>query len=296
MDIAIALSGGGLLGAAHLGALKALEEAGYRPRWVAGTSAGGLIAGMMSLHVSVDDLIQFGQAVSDHPERYFGADWRGLADDLWPRLGPPATGLVNPDRFIQALLALAPIRQPRLEDWYLPTALTAVDIAQILSVAFVAHSEAKPEGHWTVFRRVPVELALKATMAMPGLFTAPRWENHLFVDGGLADTLPADWAYAISGHQPVLAVNVATLVPQSPDHLGMGEILSRSEEYATNELSRLRARRLPVFTVAPNTRHIPFFGFRDYRRLIAIGYAAVRAELPDIRRFFDPAGQSPPTG
>ena len=52
MKIGIALSGGGIRGIAHAGALKALEENGIKPSVIGGTSSGGLIASLYALGYS----------------------------------------------------------------------------------------------------------------------------------------------------------------------------------------------------------------------------------------------------
>ena len=48
MGYGLALAGGGTRGAAHVGVLKALDEAGLRPEAVAGASAGGIVAGLFA--------------------------------------------------------------------------------------------------------------------------------------------------------------------------------------------------------------------------------------------------------
>lgn len=52
MSFGIALAGGGIRGAAHVGVLLALEENGLRPESAAGTSAGGIVAGLYAAGVS----------------------------------------------------------------------------------------------------------------------------------------------------------------------------------------------------------------------------------------------------
>lgn len=284
---ALALSGGGLLGAAHLGVLAVLDEAGLHPAALAGTSAGGLVAGLVALGVPVDRIRAAGAAVAARPWDYFGVNAEGLLHDLWPDGHRPATGLVSARRFLRALLALAPgARSTR--DWVLPCAVTAVDVVSLVAVAFARPAVRPPRGGpWVVADDVPLDLALGATMAIPGLFVAPRWGRRVLVDGGVADTLPMDWARAL-GPERVVAVTVTAPPPVEGQALGITGVLGRADAYWTETLSRLRAPSTPVFTIAPDTSGVPFFGFGDYERLVEAGRKAAAAALPDLLRFLAP--------
>lgn len=283
MGFSLALSGGGLLGAAHLGVLAALEEAGLHADAVAGTSAGGLVAGLLALHVPVDRIHELGQRVTKSPWDYFSLNLEGLVHAVWPNGTLPATGLVEPSGFLKALLALAPWAKST-GDWRIPCVVTAVDVARLEAVAFSGQAVLPPSARWTVTVDAPLGLALHATMALPGLFSAARTPSSVLVDGGIADTLPADWAYALC-RQPVLAIDVAQGIPKSAAHIGIAEVVARAETYATETLSQLRDAKLPIFTVAPDTRGVPFFGFSDYERLVQVGYAAMTTALPAFTAF-----------
>ena len=56
MKIGIALSGGGVRGAAHIGVLKALEEAGFEIGWISGTSSGSLVATLYAAGYTPDQI------------------------------------------------------------------------------------------------------------------------------------------------------------------------------------------------------------------------------------------------
>lgn len=56
MEFGLALSGGGLRGAAHTGVLKALEEEGLKPLWISGTSAGSIVTGLYAVGYSCNEI------------------------------------------------------------------------------------------------------------------------------------------------------------------------------------------------------------------------------------------------
>lgn len=287
----LALSGGGLLGAAHLGVLQALEEARLRPRVIAGTSAGGLVAGLYALGVPVAAVVQAGRQVAQRPERYFELHALEWVKTLWHDAALPPTGLLDARPFVAHLLALAPSARTTAA-WTMPCVLTAVDVAALEAVAFTGRGATSPprRGAWRIETDASLFLAMQATMAIPGLFTAPRQGPAVLVDGGVADTLPVDWAYALAP-LPVLAVNVAHPRPLDGTRLGLEGVLGRTEDYVTTTLSRLREDGLPAFHLNPDTAGTPFFGFADYDHLVAVGYQAAQAALPAFLAFLRRVGE-----
>jgi hypothetical protein len=76
MRFGLALSGGGIRGVAHIGVLKALEEEGLVPSWIAGTSAGSIVAGLYAYGYSTQELVRI--AVDLQP-KYIDPNFTGLA-------------------------------------------------------------------------------------------------------------------------------------------------------------------------------------------------------------------------
>lgn len=78
MGYGLALAGGGTRGAAHVGVLKALMEAGLRPDAVAGASAGGIVAGLFASGMSVSRMEQAVLHLEKHGGEYLDPDYSGL--------------------------------------------------------------------------------------------------------------------------------------------------------------------------------------------------------------------------
>jgi NTE family protein len=280
----LALSGGGLLGAAHLGVVQALDDMGLRPDVLAGTSAGGLVVGLLALDVPVAALTERARQVVREPWRYFPPSFHGFWDEIRGH-GPPASGLLDPRPFLRDLLALAPWASTTA-DWRRPTATPAVDLVRLRPVAFVRAPVRPPRrgGGWAVVAGAPLEVALHGTMAMPGLYTGVVDGGALYVDGGSADTLPLDWAVAL-GAQRVLAVDVTPPGRAASPDMDIRQVLQRVQDFSTADAAALRRPRRPVLTLLPDTSGVPFFGFSDFDRLVEAGYAEARRKAPAIRRF-----------
>lgn len=78
MHYGLALSGGGTRGAAHVGVLKALEEAGLLPDAVAGTSAGSIAAGLYASGMQIHEMEKAVHQLAVHGNDYLDRTIPGL--------------------------------------------------------------------------------------------------------------------------------------------------------------------------------------------------------------------------
>jgi len=202
---AFVLGGGGLLGAAEVGMLQALIEAGVRPQLVLGSSVGAIN----------------GAAVAGDPS---GATVQRL-EELWSALG-------GADVFASSLLGQARTlarsgthlhtndRLRALIDGY----AAGVRIED-LSIPFqcVAASIEGAHGHW--FDSGPLTDAVLASCAVPGLLPPVLIAGAHYLDGGLVDSLPLGRAIAL-GATRIFVLHVGRIerplqVPKWPWEVGL---------------------------------------------------------------------------
>lgn len=160
--IGIALSGGGVRGLAHLGVLQVLEETQIPIHMLAGTSMGGLVAGLYAAGVPLADLIAFARKAGIMDLASPDRAWRGLF------------GHGKMARILASLLGNPDIA---FEDLDIPTAVVAADVET---------------GEQVVLDRGPLIPALMATSAFPIVFAPVRHQGRWLVDGGMVNNLPVD--------------------------------------------------------------------------------------------------------
>src|SRR5690242_17576547 len=162
--VAFVLGGGGHMGASEVGMLRALLERGIRPDLVLGASVGALN----------------GAAVAADPSTT-AVD---LLEDIWANLGQdpvfdrlPFAGAAN---LVRTRTSLSSNRQIRELIARLP-----VDRIDQLQVPFqcVAASIERAAEHW--FTSGPLEEAILASCAVPGLLPAVEIDGEHFIDGGI---------------------------------------------------------------------------------------------------------------
>ncbi len=179
--IGLALSGGGARGLAHIGVLRALENAGIQVDCLAGASMGGIIAAGYATGMSPAELEQEAKTATRLRRML------SLADP-----GAPHGGLLRGERLLSYFEHY--LGKCTFADLRLPLALVAVDLNH--------HRE-------VIFREGSVALALRATMAVPGLFAPIELDGQRLVDGGLLNNLPVDVTRQL-GADVVIAVDVAS--------------------------------------------------------------------------------------
>lgn len=162
--LGLALSGGGAYGAAHVGVLQELRARGIRPGIVSGTSSGALVAAAYAADVPQEEIERAARAFR----------WSSIARmSLTPRLGLLDSGALT--AAIHRTLGEGPL----IEDLPRRFAAVATDVRTRRSV---------------VIDRGPLDVALRATIAVPGLLPPVRRGRQVLMDGGMLDNVPVSAA------------------------------------------------------------------------------------------------------
>lgn len=158
--VSLVLGSGGARGLAHIGAIQALEEAGFRIESIAGSSMGALVGGMYAarrLDVYTDWVRGLEQS-----------DIFRLVD--WTLSGG---GLMRGEKIINRLRQM--VGEVRIEELDIEFTAVAVDIEL---------------GREIWLGRGPLFDAIRGSIAIPGLFTPHRYQGKLLVDGGILNPVP----------------------------------------------------------------------------------------------------------
>ncbi len=188
--VVCALSGGSAKGAAHVGAMRALQEWDLEPAHYVGTSIGAVVAASFASGLPYDEILQ----------RIVALTRRDVAA-LSPRvlLGPFASNLFQAGAWRRTIEALVPARS--FDDLRTPLTVTAVDAQSGELVLF-------GEGGRSL---VPLVDALCASCALPLYFPAAPIDDRWYLDGGLRAVLPLDVAAQFEPDL-VCGVNVGPLL------------------------------------------------------------------------------------
>ncbi|MDO8383853.1 MAG: patatin-like phospholipase family protein [Microbacterium sp.] len=232
--LGLALGGGGALGAAHVGVLRALHEAGLAPRVVVGTSAGSLVGAAYAAGLSPS---QIDAAVR-------GAEW-----SMFGRLRPsPRLGLLDSSALLETIDRLG--GEPLIETLPRRFAAIATDLRTRQAV---------------ILDRGRLGIALRASIAVPGIFPPIVVGDQILVDGGLAANLPIAAAQQL-GATFTIAVRIRPEWDRIP--------AMRS----TRRIAALEASP-DVLMIRPKLNGLSQWSRADVPQIIDTGYVAARTAL-----------------
>ncbi|RZL27051.1 MAG: esterase [Rhodococcus sp. (in: high G+C Gram-positive bacteria)] len=158
--VALALGSGGTRGYAHIGVIQVLEERGYSIVGVAGSSMGALIGGLYAAG-KLDEFTEWATTLK-------ARDVVRLLD-----VSMSAPGAIHAEKVLGRVREI--LGETCIEDMRIPFTAVATDLAAGRSV-------------W--FQHGPVDAAIRASIAIPGVITPLVLNGRVLVDGGILDPLP----------------------------------------------------------------------------------------------------------
>jgi predicted acylesterase/phospholipase RssA len=212
---ALVLSGGGSRGIAHAGVIAGLEARGYSPTIVVGTSMGAIIGGLYASGIPIDSVIALTRRLDwleifSMPRVFAG---RGFE----PRRPLFQLGLfADPTRYAEGLIADRGVNRLLAGLFFEAGARSRGDF-NALPRRFRAITTDLRDGSAVVIERGGLARAIRASMAVPGVFAPVLWDGVPLVDGGVADYMPVDAARAAGGRR-IVAVDAI----QPPPRVGGG--------------------------------------------------------------------------
>ena len=226
--IGVALEGGGALGFAHIGVLQWFEDHHIPVDYIAGTSMGGLVAGLYATGKSPKELEELVQAqdwdlIIGGKTPYEDLSFRRKEDArrfqnsirLGLKHGLSAPAGFNAGHQVSLLIDRETLPYSSLQsfdDLPIPFRCVATDLVGAKEV---------------VFSSGPLQQALRATMSIPGVFSPVRDGEKIYVDGGLLSNLPTNVVRQM-GADIVIAVHLEVAPVDSKEVQSLFSVLGRS--------------------------------------------------------------------
>lgn len=251
-SIGLALGGGAARGLAHIGVLKALEEMGIKPSYIAGTSSGSIIGALYAAGVSVAEMITAAHETA----------WRNLVRPVVPR-----RSLVSANKMRAYLEQLLDNRT--FDQLNIPFAAVAVDLIS---------------GEKVVLQEGSVAEAVVASCSIPGIFPPVKWQDRLLVDGGVLENVPFATVRSL-GAEGIIAVDLYAHRGRTFEPGGIFAIIMRSFEIMRT-YHRFPDDCLHV-CVTPDLSGESLVDLHKPDQYIESGYQAVVAKREEILRLVE---------
>ncbi|MFN6406799.1 MAG: patatin-like phospholipase family protein [Limnohabitans sp.] len=248
--LGLALGGGAARGFAHVGVIQVLEEAGLRPGFVVGTSAGSLVAALYASGKTPAELVRVAETMQEAE----------ITDWMLPILNRGALRGEALAKYVNTQVGGRSLEQMRI-----PVGIVATDLGN---------------GEAITFRRGNTGAAVRASSAVPGVFQPVRVGEREYVDGGLVAPVPVRQVRDM-GANFVIAVDISS-DPEGNPSADTFQILMQTFAIMGKSINHL-ALKEAEWVVRPALSGVRSADFGARQRSIEAGRAAMREALPGLR-------------
>lgn len=283
--VGLVLSGGGAKGIAHIGVLKAIDSAGLKIDYVTGTSMGSIIGGLYAIGYSGNEIeaqtkkLNWDELLSGKPiYKYVGIDEKDefgqYSLEVGVKKGKPqtATGLIDSQELWLILNRL-----------FLP-AYNIKDFSKF-SIPFQCIATDLSNGRPVVLKDGDIVKAVRASMAIPSVFTAVDHEKTKLVDGGIIRNFPAKDVKKM-GADIVIGVNLFTGLPDVEKLDNVLDVFYQITQYRDAD-DLVEEKKLCNLVIEPHLEKYSAGSFDSTDSIIDIGNAVGKQYYPYFKRLAD---------
>lgn len=246
-QIGLALGGGAILGAAHIGVLRALDERKIQIGSITGTSIGAFIAALYAFGISPREI----------EEKVTGLNWLDAA-----RFSFSKYGLLSNKKLGDTLKKT--LGDVDFEDAEIPLAVIATDIGACRKVILKEGSVAK---------------SVMASSCIPGIFIPVELGGKMLVDGGLVENVPISPLKKM-GADMIIGVDLnANRKYKKPEDLI--DVLANALDLAIDNATRIQAEEADIL-IAPEIGAYNRTDVEKVHNLIKEGYDSAKTILNEI--------------
>ncbi|MBO1004917.1 patatin-like phospholipase family protein [Pseudogracilibacillus auburnensis] len=250
--IGLALGSGGARGFAHLGVIKALQKNSIPIDLIAGSSIGALVGCFYAFGHDLDHLIKLSTAF----KRKYYLDFT-----------VPKMGLIAGNR-IKDLIDLF-MHGKNIEDLSIPITVVATDLQT---------------GEKIEFSKGRISDTVRASIAIPGIFTPQELNGRMLIDGGVVDRVPVSTVKKM-GADIIIGSDVAGINPHA-EITTIYEVIMQSLDIMQMEIGASRKNESDLM-LRPPVGHFSARAFRQIDEIIKIGEEEALKYMPEIKKIID---------
>jgi NTE family protein len=246
MNTGLVLSGGGVRGIAHIGAIKALEEQGISPDYIAGTSAGAIVGALYAGGFGWETIFEFFKSIDLFSINKYA-------------LNKP--GFVDTEKFYEKFTPFFP--EDDFDALKIPLYITATDILK---------------GTLKIFHKGELIRPILASAAFPGMFTPVKINGAYYVDGGTLNNFPVDLVRGFCDRIVGVYVNPFDKV-EIGDLKHSYNILERAYKIRSTRDSESKFSDCDLLISPQDLSNYSTFSLKDMDTVFKLGYDAAKEAL-----------------
>ena len=297
--IGLVLGGGGAKGSAEVGVLKVLEEAGIRPDYIVGTSIGSIVGCLYAA----------GYTASELEKMFSQQEWLSLLTDRRADLSGEPFKVLKGVTYIFGFpvldknnTAFGVLGGGRVEQ-VIDSMLAAKGCVEFdcLPIPFRCVAASMMDAEEVVLSKGTLPRAIRASMAIPGIFKPVEIGGKKLVDGGMMNNLPVDVCREM-GADFIIAIDLQQEKPENRKQQENNFISSLADIVGLGSIANWIFTRPDITKYNENRQHCDIyinpplpdydassFGNESMLRMIAVGEQSARSQLPALRRLMLPA-------
>jgi NTE family protein len=279
--LGLALGGGGARGCAHVGVIKALKMADIRIDFISGSSIGSIVGAVCAS----GDIDEF--------ENYLlKINWKDVVKHFDP--GVPHQGLFKGNKVVKLLERI--ITHKKFSELSIPLTVVATNLET---------------GQAVHINRGNVIDAIRASIAIPGIFTPFKKGSRFLIDGGVVNPMPVDVVRCM-GADVVIGVDlnheyikeklesrkkkkmarnniIEWLTPERPNII---DVIESSVFMMQNQITAKNVElNPPDILIRPALGSANIFDFHKSRSMIKVGFKKMKKEIPKLKKLLSNNGE-----
>lgn len=282
MILGLALSGGGIRGAVHIGVLKALEENNIKIDIIGGTSSGSLVASLYAMGYSPMHIYhlfeRYGKVITNIGT---GSVINSLGNYIVnKKINVPG---INDGKAIEDLYNQFASKKNvyKMSDLKLKIVIPTTDIKDGKEYIFtnsIPNGEKEKEKYIT---DAPVGIAVRASSSFPAVFYPCKFKNHIFLDGGTVDNIPVKEVLA-QGAEKVITVNLEPIKINNKSNAM--DIVFRTLDIMGNRIIGDDLKRSDLILTVSTSNDVGFLDTNKIKECYKQGYNTAISKMDEIKK------------
>ena len=273
MKLGLAMSGGGIKGAAHIGVIQALQEENIKVDIVGGTSIGSIVAALYAMEYTPKEMLKlfnyFSKLIFKNSAMY--TDPRGKK-----LLSIQAGGLYSGENIAFAIEEAGKYKNiKKLQDLKIPIVIPAVDLRDSEKYVFTNMGKINDK----YLNKADISIAVRASSSYPAIFAPCIYNKHKFVDGGILDNIPVEEVKKI-GADKVIAVRFK--LNKTSRTIGLRSTLNKAIDIMFSKIEGEEVKKAD-YVIEIDTQDVNPFDFKQSNKCYKYGYLT-KKEIANIKK------------
>lgn len=282
MKIGICFAGGGIKGAAHIGALKAFEEENIEFEYVAGTSSGSIISVLYSLGYNSSEIYEMFKKYMNKIK--YADSWNifKLIIGLLTRGKIVINGL-NSGSKIEKIVSKECNRKNinNISEINKKVLIPSVDMCDGKIYIFSSITNRETYSDNVIYiNDMEIGKAVRASCSYPGVFSPMKYENTYLIDGGIRENVP--WKeLKNSGAEKVISIVFQNEIKKK-EEVNILDVVTKSIDILCYELSTYELEGAD-YLIKIKTKDIHLLDKKKFDYLYNLGYIETKGKIKEIK-------------